>query len=140
VGIALEDLHDLAHGIHPAVLSDAGLGVGLRMSAESSRIPLMIEGRMSRRHPAAAEAAAYGLLADTIHTAERQRSRTPILVVTLIDSADALRIRLVGTGLEPTVGSDIVTRARDRFVALNGVVWLEPSRHAVAIEAVIPCA
>jgi signal transduction histidine kinase len=139
VGIALEELRDLAHGIHPAVLSDAGLGVGLRMFAESSQIPLMIEGPTARRHPAAAEAAAYRLVADTIHTAERQRTRTSSLVVTLIDSADALRIRLVGTGLEPAVGGDIVTRAHDRFVALNGSIWLEPSGDSVAIEAVIPC-
>jgi signal transduction histidine kinase len=139
VGIALEELRDLAHGIHPAVLSDAGLGVGLRMFAESSRIPLVINGATPRRHAAAAEAAAYRLVADTIHTAERQRSGTPILVVTLIDSADALRIRLVGTGLERAAGSDIVTRAHDRFVALNGSVWLAPSPDSVAIEAVIPC-
>ena len=139
VGIALEELRDLAHGIHPAVLSDAGLGVGLRMFAESSRIPLMIEGHTSRRHPAAAEAAAYRLVADTIHTAEQQRTRTASLVVILIDSSNALRIRLVGAGLEPALGGDIVTRAHDRFVALNGSVWLEPAGDSVAIEAVIPC-
>jgi hypothetical protein len=79
------------------------------------------------------------LVADTIHTAERQRAGTPILVVTLIDSVDFLRIRLVGTGLEPAAGSDIVTRAHDRFVALNGSVWLETSPDSVAIEAVVPC-
>jgi signal transduction histidine kinase len=139
VGIALEELRDLAHGIHPAVLSDAGLGVGLRMFAESSQLPLMIEGPTARRYPAAAEAAAYRLVADAIHTAERQRSCTPTLVVTLIDSADTLRIRVVGTGLEPALGGDIVTRAHDRFVAVNGSVWLEPSGDSVAIEAVIPC-
>jgi signal transduction histidine kinase len=143
VGIALEELRDLAHGIHPAALSDAGLGVGLRMLAESSRIPLAIDGPTPRRHAAAVETAAYRLVADTIRAAEGPRSRPPALVVTLIDSDDALRIRLVGTGFDPGEGTDIVGRAHDRFVALNGSVWLEPtaplSRDVVAIEAVIPC-
>jgi signal transduction histidine kinase len=143
VGIALEELRDLAHGIHPAVLSDAGLGVGLRMLAEGSRIPLAIEGPTLRRYAAAVETAAYRLVADTIRLAERQQAPTPALVVTLIDADDALRIRLIGTGLDPTEGTEIVGRARDRFMALSGSVWLEPaaalSSRAIAIEAVIPC-
>jgi len=152
VGLALEELRDLAHGIHPAVLSDAGLGVGLRTLAESSRIPLKIEESSLLRQATATEAAAYRLVADTIRTAERlavdpdageRSSAAPAVVVTLIESADAFRLRLVATGLRPAVGADIVGRALDRFVALNGSVWLEPppldSSDVVSIEAVIPC-
>ncbi len=44
VGIALEELRDLAHGIHPVVLTDAGLVAGLRTLAESSPVPLVVAG------------------------------------------------------------------------------------------------
>ena len=65
VGIALEELRDLAHGIHPVVLTDAGLGAGLRTLAESSPVPLVVAGHDVRRHPAAV-AAAYRLVDDAI--------------------------------------------------------------------------
>ena len=76
VGVALEELRDLAHGIHPVVLTDAGLGVGLRTLAESSPVPLIVQERGSRRRQAAVEAAAYRLVEDTIRTAGQTSSST----------------------------------------------------------------
>ena len=53
VGVALEELRDLAHGIHPAALTDGGLQVGLRTLAETSPVPLVVDGHDPRRYPAA---------------------------------------------------------------------------------------
>ena len=57
------------HGIYPAALTDGGLGVGLRTLAETSPVPLAIEGPGLRRQPAAVEAAAYRMVADAVHAA-----------------------------------------------------------------------
>jgi signal transduction histidine kinase len=139
VGVALEELRDLAHGIHPVVLTDAGLGVGLRTLAESSPVPLIVQERGSRRRPAAVEAAAYRLVEDTIRTAGQNSHRNAV-TVTLSDAENVLQIRLRTTGLDAIAGEHIVARAQDRIVALNGSVTLATAGDQMTIEAAIPCA
>jgi signal transduction histidine kinase len=139
VGVALEELRDLAHGIHPAALSDGGLGVGLRTLAETSPVPLIIDGPGLHRHPAAAEAAAYRLVADTVQMAGQISSRAAV-TVTLTDSNDVLRIRLSADGLDGAAGEYIVARAQDRIVALQGSVTFATVFGEMTIEAMIPCA
>lgn len=53
VGVALEELRDLAHGIYPAALSDGGLRAGFQTLAETSPVPLIIKDPGPRRQPAA---------------------------------------------------------------------------------------
>jgi signal transduction histidine kinase len=139
VGVALEELRDLAHGIHPAALTDGGLQVGLRTLAETSPVPLVVAGHELRRYPAAVEAAAYRLVADTVRVAGQAPSREA-MTVTIGGSADRLCIRLSTAGLDRAAGDQILARARDRIVALNGSVTLATARGKTTIEAAIPCA
>lgn len=139
VGIALEELRDLAHGIHPVVLTDAGLAVGLRTLAESSPVPLIVEGHDVRRHPEAVAAAAYRLVDDTISMAGQNSSR-PAVTVALSDAPNVLKIRLSTAGLDAAAGERIAARARDRIVALDGSVTLAAAGREITIEAAIPCA
>jgi signal transduction histidine kinase len=139
VGVALEELRDLAHGIHPAALTDGGLQVGLRTLAETSPVPLVVDGHDPRRYPAAAEAAAYRLVADAVRIAGQAPSREAI-TVTIGGSADRLCIRLSMAGLDRAAGEQILAGARDRIVAVNGSVTLATARDKTTIEAAIPCA
>jgi signal transduction histidine kinase len=139
VGVALEELRDLAHGIHPAALTDGGLQVGLRTLAETSPVPLVVDGHDPRRYPAAVEAAAYRLAADAVRIAGQAPSREA-MTVTIGGSADRLCIRLSMAGLDRAAGEQIVAGARDRIVALNGSVTLATARDKTTIEAAIPCA
>ena len=77
VSSALADLRDLAHGIHPAALTDDGLMTGLRTLANRSPVPLSIGGPGPVTRSAAAEAAAYRLVAYTAHTAWRWPAPRP---------------------------------------------------------------
>jgi signal transduction histidine kinase len=138
VGIALEELRDLAHGIHPVALTDAGLGVGLRTLAESSPVPLVVDGHDVRRQPAAVEAAAYRLVDDTISIAGQNSSR-PVVTVALLDGGNVLTIRLSAAGLDAVAGERIVARAQDRIVALEGSVTSVAAGGELTIEAAIPC-
>jgi signal transduction histidine kinase len=139
VGVALEELRALAHGIHPVVLTDAGLGAGLRTLAESSPVPLLVQEHGSRRRPAAVEAAAYRLVEDTIRTAGQNSHRNAVTAI-LSDAGNVLQIRLSTTGFDAAAGEHVVTRAQDRIAALNGSVTLATAGDQLTIEAAIPCA
>jgi signal transduction histidine kinase len=138
VGIALKELRDIAHGIHPAALTDGGLRVGLRTLAETSPVPLVIDGQDARRYPAAVEAAAYRLIADSVSTAGQSASHASV-AARLTESDDTLRILLRIEGLDQAAGTHIVTHARDRIMALHGSVALAPACGEITIEAQIPC-
>ena len=139
VGAALEELRDIAHGIHPAALTDGGLQVGLRTLAETSPVPLVVDGRDLRRYSAAAEAAVYRLIADAVRIAGQAAGREAITVATGVPR-DRLCIRLSTAGLDRAAADQIVAGARDRIVALNGSVTLAAAGGEMTIEAVIPCA
>jgi signal transduction histidine kinase len=139
VGTALEELRDLAHGIYPAALADAGLRAGLRTLAETSPVPLVIKGPRLRRQPAAVEAAAYRMVADTVHTAG-QDPRHADVTVTLSDSGGLLRVQLITAGLDRDAGELIVAAAQDRIAAADGTVTLTTASGRTTIEAAIPCA
>jgi signal transduction histidine kinase len=139
VGAALEQLRHLAHGIYPAALADGGLKLGLRMLAETSPVPLVVEARDLRRMHGAVEAAAYRIVADTVHAAGRHNSRSEV-TVTLSDSGKVLRARLLAKGLDEATGKLILAGARDRISAADGTVTLTTSGGQLTIEAVIPCA
>jgi signal transduction histidine kinase len=139
VGVALEELRDIAHGIHPAALTDGGLQVGLRTLAETSPVPLAIDGCDLRRYPAAVEAAAYRVIADAVRIAGQAAGREAITVTTG-GPGDRLCIRLSTGGLDRAAGDQIVAGARDRIVALNGSVTLATACGEMTIEAAIPCA
>ena len=119
VGAALEQLRDLAHGIHPAALTDGGLPVGLRTLAETSPVPLVVDGPDPRRQPSAVEAAAYHMVADAVHAAGRHPGH-PAVTVTISDSDDVLWVLLNTPGLDEATGERIVAATHDRIAAAGG--------------------
>ena len=139
VGVALKELRGIAHGIHPAALTDGGLQVGLGTLAETSPVPLAVDGHDVRRYPAAVETAAYRLIAESVSTAGQSPSRASVTAV-LGESGDTLRILLKIEGLDQAAGTHIVDRARDRIIALHGSATLTPACGEITIEAKIPCA
>ena len=139
IGVALEELRGIAHGIYPAALADAGLRVGLRTLAETSPVPLVINGSGPRRASAAAEAAAYRMVADTVRAAGQDHRRAAV-TVTIADSGDALSVRLTAAGLDQGAGELVVAAAQDRIAAADGTVTLTTVGGQMTIEAAIPCA
>jgi signal transduction histidine kinase len=139
IGTALEELRDLAHGIYPAALTDGGLWVGLRTLAETSPVPLAIEGPGLRRQTAAVEAAAYRMVADAVHAAAQHPSRAAV-TVTISDTDSALRVQLNTAALDAATGELIVAAAQDRIAAAEGTVNLTAADGQTTIEAMIPCA
>jgi len=91
------------------------------------------------RYPAAVEAAAYRLIADSAITAGQSPSRASDTAV-LTESGDTLRILVKIDALDQAAGTRIVDRVRDRIMVLHGLVTLARAREEIMIDAKIPCA
>jgi signal transduction histidine kinase len=140
VSTALADLRDLAHGIHPAALTDDGLMTGLRTLANRSPVPLSIGGRTAlAARSAVAEAAAYRLVAYTAHTAG-QLDGGPVIRATVDGDEAMLRIRIEADALGEKQAAEIMARASDRIAAANGSVTVETTAARTTITAEFPCA
>jgi signal transduction histidine kinase len=63
---ALEELRELARGIHPAILTDRGLGAAIQALAERAPLPVDLDRMPEDRLPAAVEAAAYFVVAESL--------------------------------------------------------------------------
>ena len=144
VSTALADLRDLAHGIHPAALTDDGLMTGLRTLANHSPVPLSIGGTGTVTRSAQAEAAAYRLVAYTAHTAGRLDG-DPVIRTTVDGDGAMLRIRIEADGIGDEQAAEIMARASDRIAAASGSATVEtaPAGTGAArttITAEFPCA
>jgi len=138
---ALDELRELAHGIHPAVLTEQGLGAALETLAERSPVPVTLVEMPEERLPATAEAAAYFLvseaLANVVKYARASRVRVSVLRLhgrVLVEVEDDG----VG-GADPSRGSGL-RGLSDRVQALDGRLELEsPAGCGTRVHAEIPC-
>ena len=62
---ALRELRDLARGIHPAILSEQGLGPAVRSLADRAPVPVQVESG-DERYPASLETTAYFVIAEAL--------------------------------------------------------------------------
>jgi signal transduction histidine kinase len=128
---ALGELRELAHGIYPAILGEAGLGPALATLADAAPLPVEVRDAAAERYPAPVEMAAYVLVTEALDDAAR-RGASHALVHTVRDD-DRLVVTVEDNG--PDRDSDMV-RLADRVGALGGTLKVEPTR----LRGRIPCA
>ena len=121
---ALEELRELAHGIHPAVLSEAGLAVALRSLAERSPVPLELASVTTQRFDPSVELAAYEVV-----RAAAEHAGHDGLVVGAVPRDGALRLTVVGCDRR------LPTEIGDRVAAVGG----SASKTSGGVEVVLPC-
>jgi signal transduction histidine kinase len=126
----LGELRDLAHGIYPAVLAEAGIGPALATIADTARLPVEILPAGSRRYPVPVEAAVYFCVAEAVDDAARRRAEHA--TVTIVDDGEWLVVTIEATGSGDTPPMVAVA---DRVGALGGRLSAEPGR----VRAEIPC-
>jgi signal transduction histidine kinase len=118
---AVEELQELSRGIHPAILSDAGLGPALEALALRSPIPVELRVTTRERFPEPVEAAAYFVASESLANAAKH-SHSSRINITLTAENDrlALAVRDDGVGgADPGRGSGLIG-LRDRVEALGG--------------------
>jgi signal transduction histidine kinase len=127
----LEELRDLAHGIYPAVLAEAGLGSALATLADTAPLPVEIRHAGDARYLEAAEATAYFTVAEAIGDAARRGAGHAAVSVTHEEGLLVVTVEDNGPG----DASPLVT-AVDRVGALGGSLTTGPG----LCRAEIPCA
>jgi signal transduction histidine kinase len=122
----LNDLRELSRGIHPANLTEGGLGPALRNLARRSPVPVQLQLGMEGRLPERVEVAAYYVVAEALTNVARHANAS--LVQVELDTDDGL-VRLdirddgVG-GADPGRGSGLIG-LRDRVEATGGTLGVE---------------
>ena len=138
---ALEELRELARGIHPAVLSDRGLGAALKALAGRSPVPVEVEAAPEERLPEAVELAAYFVVAEALTNVAKYSSATRALVRAVRDDGHVL-VEVTDDGVggaDPSRGSGLNGLA-DRIYAVGGrLEVMDGRRGGTVVRADIPC-
>jgi signal transduction histidine kinase len=93
LAVALEELRDLARGVHPAILVETGLGPAVRALARRSPLPVRVQVRAGERLPGSFEATAYYVAAEAFTNAVKHAAASSVDV--LIEGTDGvLTVRL----------------------------------------------
>ncbi len=127
---ALSELRTLAHGIYPAILSEAGLAPAVVTLAETAALPMEIRAMAEGRYAPAVETAAYLLVAEGLDDAEHRDASH--VTVDIVQDGEWLMITVEDDGSNRT--SRFVDVA-DRVGALSGRLTVERTRR----KAELPC-
>ncbi len=137
---ALEELRELARGIHPAVLTDRGLAVALEGLVQRSPCPVELDVT-SDRMPTAVEAAAYYVVAESLANVAKHAEATSIHVRIALREVGLLVVDVRDDGCggaDVTRGSGLSGLA-DRVAVLSGTLRIEsPEGGGTRIIAEIP--
>ena len=140
---ALAEMRELASGIHPAVLTDFGLGAALDTLVRrlGERVVLQEPGGPARRLAAPVEAAAYFATAEALTNALKHADPTRVSVC-VEDEGERLRIRVSddGSGGADPSGAGLLG-VRDRLASVDGtLVVRSPKGAGTVLEMELPCA
>ena len=126
LGSALEELRELAQGIHPAVLTEHGLGPALKTLATRSPVPVDIRRLPPERLPAPVEAAAYFVVSEALANAAKYAGASAVTIDVRCDEGSlVVDVEDDGRGgAQPRPGSGLAGLA-DRVHALSGELAIE---------------
>ncbi|MFN8122280.1 MAG: histidine kinase [Thermoleophilia bacterium] len=139
---ALDELRELARGIHPAVLTDRGLPAAIGGLAGRAPLPVDVDAPLLERLPEPVEAAAYFVVAEALTNVARYSSAGSASVRVVRENGHAVvEVRDDGVGgADPARGSGLAGLA-DRIAALDGRLVVEsPPGAGTLVRAEIPCA
>jgi PAS domain S-box-containing protein len=137
---ALEELRELARGIHPAVLTDRGLGPALESLADRAPLPVELETVPDERLPGPVEAAAFYVVSEALANVAKYANASLVRVrVEQLDGYALVEVADDGVGgADPTAGSGLRGLA-DRVGALDGRLEItSPEGEGTRIRAEIP--
>jgi signal transduction histidine kinase len=140
LGTALDELREVSHGIHPAILSEAGLGPALEALARRSAVPVELDLNLGPRLGEHVEAAGYYIASEAITNVAKHAQATVIdMRADGCDGALTLSISDDGIGgADPGRGSGIIG-LKDRVEALGGTISvLSPPGHGTALHVQLP--
>jgi signal transduction histidine kinase len=135
----LAELRDLAHGIHPAVLSQEGLAAALEGVAERLPLPIRVTAPTARAAPAI-EATAYFVACEALSNIIKHAQASAVTVEVEMDGS-ALRMQITDDGVGgATASGHGLANIADRVGALGGDVSIDsPPGRGTRLSVRIPC-
>jgi signal transduction histidine kinase len=140
LGLALEELRELARGIHPAVLTDRGLGAALDGVVARTPLPVDVTALLEERLPEAVEAAAYYVVCEALVNVARYANASRATVsVAPVDGRLVVEVSDDGVGEADAAKGTGLRGLADRVEALNGRLVLESEpENGTRVRAEIP--
>jgi signal transduction histidine kinase len=142
IALSLEELRDVARGIHPAVLSGHGLTVAVESLAARAPLPVQLTLKVPGRLPERVEVAAYYVVSESLANVAKH-ARAARATVSLERQRETLVVEVVddGVGGADTERGSGLRGLADRVEALEGRlrVWT-PHGGGTRVKAEIPCA
>jgi signal transduction histidine kinase len=139
-GEALQELRDLARGIHPPVLTDRGLGPALTALGGRSALPVTVSVDVPERLAAPIETTAYYVVAEALANAAKHAEATQV-TVRIRSTAGVLVAEIIddGKGGADPSGSGL-TGIRLRVEAFDGTLRVaSPPGGPTRVTAELPC-
>lgn len=139
LALALEELRELARGIHPALLTDRGLDAALEGLAARSLLPIELD-RLGRRLPESIEAAAYYVVSESVANAVKHAKATAVTVaLEAVNGHVVIDVSDDGVGGADAAGGSGLRGLADRLSALDGRLSVEsPPGQGTRVVAEIP--
>jgi len=136
---AMENLREISHGIHPAVLSERGLGAAVKALVRRSLVPVKLYFRVQGRLPYPVEVSAYYIVCEALTNVAKhaEASAVEVSVERLGDALD-LSIQDNGVGGADASGAGL-TGLMDRVAALAGTMQLvSPPGRGTRLDIKLP--
>jgi len=139
---ALNDLRELARGIHPSVLSEGGLVPALKALARRSIVPVQLDVQAVARMPEPVEVASYYVICEALSNAAKHSNASAVQVgAKITGNVLHLGVRDDGDGgADPALGSGLMG-LKDRVEALGGTIAIHsPAGAGTRLDAHLPLA
>ena len=138
---ATADVRELARGLYPMVLAEAGLEAALGVLADRSAIPVRLTTSLAGRMPREVEATAYYVVSEALTNAARH-SGAKVVTVEVARVAEGLHVGVSDDGrggARPADGSGLEGLA-DRLAAVGATLVIDsPLGRGTRISTVLPC-
>jgi PAS domain S-box-containing protein len=137
---ALEELRELARGLHPAVLTDRGLRAAVETLADRAPVSVRVTEIVDERLPEPVEAAAYYLVAEALTNVAKYASASQVSVrVARTDGNVVVEVADDGIGGADAAGGTGLRGLADRVEALGGSLEVvSPEGAGTSLRAEIP--
>jgi signal transduction histidine kinase len=138
---SLQELREVAQGIHPAVLSDHGLAVALEAVVARSLVPVRLSMHLDGRLPEPIEAAVYYLVCEALtNTAKHAKASKVTVQISCSDGRVLVEVADDGRGGADMAAGSGLRGLADRVAALDGrFVISSDAGGGSVIRAEIPC-
>jgi signal transduction histidine kinase len=141
VTASLDELRDVARGIHPAVLTGHGLSVALESLAVQAVVPVELDVAVDGRLPERIEVAAYYVVSESLTNIGKHANATAASV-RVMRSGNAVVVEVIddGIGGADTERGTGLRGLADRVEAVGGRlrIW-SPAGRGTRVEAELPC-